>query len=313
MTTPTDADPIEAVEPVEPVAPAAAGTPPDALTGDADTGSAEPEAPSGFTVKLANFEGPFDLLLQLIGARRMDVTEVALHEVTDEFIAYTRHLGAAADLDATTEFLVVAATLLDLKAARLLPAGEVEDADDLALLEARDLLFARLLQYRAYKQVAELMAQLEAKANRRYPRSVGLEARFEGLVPPVRIGVTPEQFALVAASAFTPKHKPTVGLSHLHVPKVSVPEQAKVIAERLRRNPDHWSGFAEIVSDCETGIAVIARFLALLELYRERAVLFDQPEALGDLKVRWSGEKGDDDAIGGGVDEYDDVPSEEDE
>nr|WP_049825984.1 segregation/condensation protein A [Tsukamurella paurometabola] len=277
----------------------------------ADADALEPTPPSGFQVRLANFEGPFDLLLQLIGAHRMDVTEVALHVVTDEFIAYTRNLGAAADLDATTEFLVVAATLLDLKAARLLPAGEVEDDDDLALLEARDLLFARLLQYRAYKQVAELMAQLEAKANRRYPRAVGLEQRFEELVPPVQIGVTPEQFAMVAAAAFTPKPTPTVGLGHLHVPKVSVPEQATLIAARLRERPGHWSGFAEIVADCDSGIAVIARFLALLELYRERAILFDQPEALGELKVRWSGEK--DDVALRADDEYDDVPTQEDE
>ncbi|MGD3152342.1 Segregation and condensation protein A (plasmid) [Tsukamurella tyrosinosolvens] len=296
--SPTDTEPIEAV--AEPDQPEAAGSGPDGA----------PEPQPGFTVKLANFEGPFDLLLQLIGGRRLDVTEVALHIVTDEFIAYTKQLGAEADLDQTTEFLVVAATLLDLKAARLLPAGEVEDADDLALLEARDLLFARLLQYRAYKQVAELMAQLEAKANRRYPRAVGLEPRFEELVPPVQLGVTPEQFALVAASAFTPKPKPTVGLGHLHVPKVSVPEQARLIAARLRERPDHWSGFSEIVADCDSGIAVIARFLALLELYRERAVLFDQPEALGDLKVRWSGEN-ENVVVGGTRDEYDETPGDD--
>ncbi len=292
-------EPIEAPAPLDPAPEAPSEVP------------AEAERP-GFTVKLANFEGPFDLLLQLIGGHRLDVTEVALHVVTDEFIAYTKQLGAGADLDQTTEFLVVAATLLDLKAARLLPSGEVEDAEDLALLEARDLLFARLLQYRAYKQVAELMAQLEAKANRRYPRAVGLEARFEELVPPVQIGVTPEQFALVAASAFTPKPKPTVGLGHLHVPKVSVPEQARVLAARLRERPDHWSGFAELVADCDSGIAVIARFLALLELYRERAILFDQPEALGDLRVRWSGENHAP-VVGGTRDEYDETPSEEDD
>ncbi|NKY18680.1 segregation and condensation protein A [Tsukamurella spumae] len=289
------------------MAESAAPDAPDPVPDGAAPADGEPEAPSGFTVKLANFEGPFDLLLQLIGGHRLDVTEVALHVVTDEFIAYTKQLGAQADLDQTTEFLVVAATLLDLKAARLLPAGEVEDAEDLALLEARDLLFARLLQYRAYKQVAELMAQLEAKANRRYPRAVGLEPRFEELVPPVRLGVTAEQFALVAVSAFTPKVKPTVGLGHLHVPKVSVPEQAKLIAARLRERPDHWAGFAELVADCDSGIAVIARFLALLELYRERAVLFDQPEALGDLKVRWSGEN-DGTVVGGTRDEYDETP-----
>ncbi len=249
---------------------------------------------SGFQVKLANFEGPFDLLLTLIGGRQLDVTEVALHVVTDEFIAHTKRLGTDAGLDAITEFLVVAATLLDLKAARLLPSGEVDDPEDLALLEARDLLFARLLQYRAYKQVAELMAQLEAKANRRYPRLASLEPRYEGLVPEVTLGVTPQQFADIAAAAFVPKPKPQVGLGHLHVPKVSVPEQARIIADRLRAAPDHWATFAELLIGCDSGVAVVARFLALLELYRERAVLFDQPEALGELRVRWSGERADD-------------------
>jgi segregation and condensation protein A len=248
-----------------------------------------------FTVKLDNFEGPFDLLLQLISGRRLDVTEVALHVVTDEFIAHTKALGTAATgvagLDATTEFLVIAATLLDLKAARLLPSGEVEDPDDLALLEARDLLFARLLQYRAYKRVAELMAELEARANRRYPRSAPLESRFEGLVPEVQLGLTVQQFAEIAAAAFTPKPRPEVGLGHLHVPTVSVPEQARIIADRLREAPGHWFDFATLVADCETVVAVVARFLALLELYREKAVLFDQPEALGELRIRWSGER----------------------
>ncbi|GAA4392877.1 segregation/condensation protein A [Tsukamurella soli] len=258
-----------------------------------DGGVAEVSAPVGFQVKLVNFEGPFDLLLNLIGGRQLDVTEIALHVVTDEFISYTKQLGTQAGLDAITEFLVVAATLLDLKAARLLPSGEVDDPEDLALLEARDLLFARLLQYRAYKQVAELMAQLEAKANRGYPRSASLEPRYEGLVPEVTLGVTPQQFAEIAAAAFLPKPVPQVGLGHLHVPKVSVPEQARIIGDLLRDAPDHWATFAELVSGCDSGVAMVARFLALLELYRERAVMFDQPEALGELRVRWSGERDD--------------------
>lgn len=248
-----------------------------------------------FTVKLDNFEGPFDLLLQLISGRRLDVTEVALHRVTDEFISYTKELGAqrsgVSGLDQITEFLVIAATLLDLKAARLLPSGEVDDADDLALLEARDLLFARLLQYRAYKQVAELMAQLDARANRRYPRTAPLESRLETLVPEVVLGVTAQQLAVIAAAAFTPKPRPQVGLGHLHAPAVSVPEQVAILSERLRGAPGHWFEFGTLIADCAAAVTVVARFLALLELYRERAVLFDQPEALGELRVRWSGER----------------------
>ncbi|MEU5844425.1 segregation/condensation protein A [Rhodococcus sp. NPDC047139] len=252
-------------------------------------------APTGFQVRLRNFEGPFDLLLTLISQRRLDVTEVALHEVTDDFIAYTRALGPELGLDQTTEFLVVAATLLDLKAARLLPAGEVDDPEDLALLEARDLLFARLLQYRAYKQIAEQFAAFEAAALRRYPRAVSLEERYENLVPEVVLGVDAQRFAEIAAAAFRPKPPPTVGLDHLHTPKVSVPEQAAHILDLLRaRGAGVWVGFDEIVADCDHGLLVVARFLALLELYRERAVTFEQPDPLGHLQIAWTGDTDDD-------------------
>lgn len=246
---------------------------------------------SGFRVRLRNFEGPFDLLLTLISRHQLDVTEVALAEVTDEFISYTRGLGSELGLDQTTEFLVVAATLLDLKAARLLPAGEVDDDEDLALLEARDLLFARLLQYRAYKEVAQLFGSLEAAALRRYPRSVSVEDRYVGLLPEVLLGVDPRQFAEIAATAFRPRPVPTVGLGHLHVPTVSVPEQAARILELLReRGPGVWTPFADLIAECESPVQIVARFLALLELYRERSVLFDQAEPLGDLSVSWTGE-----------------------
>lgn len=251
----------------------------------------EPAAGEGssprFKVRLANFEGPFDLLLQLISQHQLDVTEVALHQVTDDFIAYTRALGADWDLDETTEFLVIAATLLDLKAARLLPAAEVEDEDDLALLEARDLLFARVLQYRAYKQVAELFAELEAGALRRYPRSVALEERYVGLLPEVMLGVDAAKFAEVALAVFRPKPLPTVSLDHLHMGRVSVREHAAVL--RVRLAEAGTATFTELVADCERTIEVVARFLALLELYRESAVQFDQDEALGTLSVRWTG------------------------
>ncbi|MEU4312983.1 segregation/condensation protein A [Nocardia sp. NPDC024068] len=254
-------------------------------------------------MRLSNFEGPFDLLLQLISQRRLDVTEVALHRVTDEFIAYTKALTAGLAepgnslrtdkiLDQTTEFLVVAATLLDLKAARLLPSGEVTDPDDLELLEARDLLFARLLQYRAFKQVAELLAELEAAALRRYPRAVSLEERFASLLPEVSLGVDAAGFAEIAAAAFRPRPTPTVGLDHLHAHTVSVAEQATLVLERLRaRGAGTWTTFADLVSDCAAPIQIVARFLALLELYRGRSIEFDQPDPLGPLAVRWVGEE----------------------
>lgn len=246
----------------------------------------------GFRVKLANFEGPFDLLLNLISQHRLDVTEVALHAVTDEFIAYTREMGSELGLEQTTEFLVIAATLLDLKAARLLPTGEVDDPEDLALLEARDLLFARLLQYRAYKQVAALFGELEAAALQRYPRAVSLEQQFTDLLPEVTLGVDANGFAEVAVAALTPRPIPTVGLDHLHdMHKVSVPGQARRMAALLAASPGEWMTFRALVADCENGLEVVGSFLGLLELFRERAVTFEQPEALEELQVSWTGER----------------------
>jgi segregation and condensation protein A len=247
---------------------------------------------TGFQVRLSNFEGPFDLLLQLIFAHRLDVTEVALHQVTDDFIAYTKEIGPQLELDETTAFLVIAATLLDLKAARLLPAGEIHDEEDLALLEVRDLLFARLLQYRAFKHVAEMFAELEAAALRSYPRAVALEDRYEDLLPEVMLGVDAQLFAEIAASAFTPRPVPTVATEHLHELIVSVPEQAEqLLAELQRRGQGRWATFAELVADCREPIVIVGRFLALLELYRARAVAFDQSEPLGVLQISWTGDR----------------------
>ncbi len=249
-------------------------------------------APSGFQVRLNNFEGPFDLLLQLIFAHRLDVTEVALHQVTDDFIAYTKAIGPQLELDETTAFLVVAATLLDLKAARLLPAGEVHDEEDLALLEVRDLLFARLLQYRAFKHVAEMFAELEASALRSYPRAVAVEERYQELLPEVMIGVDADAFAHIAAAAFTPRPAPTVGTDHLHHVSVSVPEQVGNLMSLLEtRGIGQWASFRDLVADCQAPIEIVGRFLALLELYRARAVAFEQPEPLGVLQISWTGER----------------------
>ncbi|MFX0578730.1 segregation and condensation protein A [Nocardia nepalensis] len=282
-----------------------AGTP-DPAVGTSESDSAGVQQ-SGFQLRLSNFQGPFDLLLNLISSRKLDVTEIALHQVTDEFIAYTKALTASigqqdtlrADkiLDQTTEFLVVAATLLDLKAARLLPSGEVTDSDDLELLEARDLLFARLLQYRAFKQVAELLGELEAVALRRYPRAVGLEERFADLLPEVTLGVDAHEFAAIAAAAFRPRPAPKVGLDHLHQHAFSVAEQAALVLEQLKlRGPGGWTTFGELVADCEVPIQIVARFLALLELYRGKTIEFDQPDPLGPLSVSWTGDPKDETA-----------------
>ncbi len=242
-----------------------------------------------FRVRLHNFEGPFDLLLQLIGKHELDICEMALHRVTDDFIAHLALLGDDADLDETTEFLVIAATLLDLKAARLLPDAEVEDAEDLALLEARDLLFARLLQYRAYKQVAAMFVEMEAGAARRFPRSVALEERFAVLLPEVLLGVDAAAFADLAASVFRPKPPPEgPGLGHLHQHEVSVAEHAALLRERLADLGT--ATFAQLTADCVAPIEVVARFLAVLDLYRNVLVDLHQPEPFGELTVRWTPE-----------------------
>jgi len=259
--------------------------------------SDRPSGTSGFEVHLDVFSGPFDLLLGLIAKHKLDITEVALSQVTDEFLGYLRAAEAVGstghpvdgwDLSQASEFLVVAATLLDLKAARLLPAGDVEDAEDLELLEARDLLFARLLQYRAYKEIAATLRQRWAVGALSRPRSVTLEPQLAVLLPDLVWTLGPDQLAALAARALAPKPAPPgVDLSHLHVNVVSVREQAAVLADRLRRHAS--VSFRVLVADAGSTLVVVARFLALLELYREGAVAFDQVVALGDLTVRWTG------------------------
>ncbi|MGK5676214.1 segregation and condensation protein A [Micromonospora sp. URMC 106] len=245
------------------------------------------ESGGGFTVRLSNFTGPFDLLLQLISKHKLDVTEVALHKVTDEFIAYIRAMGDQWDLDETSEFLLIAATLLDLKAARLLPAADVEDEEDLALLEARDLLFARLLQYKAYKEAAAHIAALEEVGGRRYPRAVTLEPRYAEALPDLVLGIGPERLLRLAVKAMTPKPVPEVSIAHVHMVRVSVREHAAILTERLRRAGT--ATFSLLCADCDATLEVVARFLALLELYREGLVAFVQEQALEELTVRWTG------------------------
>ncbi len=243
---------------------------------------------SAFSVHLSNFDGPFDLLLQLISRHKMDITEVALGVVTDDFIAYIRALEGSEDgwdLDQTTEFLVVAATLLDLKAARLLPSGEVEDEGDLALLEARDLLFARLLQYRAFKEIAAIFHGRIAIAEKSFPRLVAMESHFAQLLPEVLIGVGVNRFAVIAERVLQPKMAPVSSMDHLHLPLVSVIEEAAKIVELLRKSGR--SSFRNLIGDAESTLVVVARFLALLELYREGALRFEQVVALGELQITW--------------------------
>ncbi len=245
-----------------------------------------PDGAAGFQVHLDVFEGPFDLLLVLIAKHKLDITEIALSSVTDEFIGYIRALSGQWDLDQASYFLVVAATLLDLKAARLLPSGEVDDEEDLALLEARDLLFARLLQYRAYKEVASVLAGRIAAEGRRYPRRVPMEPRFAELLPEVLIGIGAAEFAAIAARVLAPRKPPTVSTAHLHVPRTSVREQAEIILARLRRL--RRATFRQLSADCAGTYEVVARFLAVLELYRDGIISLDQLAPLDDLFVSWT-------------------------
>ncbi|AKU18965.1 chromosome segregation protein ScpA [Luteipulveratus mongoliensis] len=264
-----------------------------------------------FQVHLDVFNGPFELLLGLISKHKLDVTEIALSKVTDDFIAHIRSVqqdDVEWDLDQASEFLLIAATLLDLKAARLLPQTGPEDEEDLALIEARDLLFARLLQYRAFKEVAAVIAHRMATYGRMTARQAGLDERFAGLLPELIVNITPEQLAIIAARAMTPKPEPTVGLTHLHATQVSVREQAAIVVDRLRER--RTASFRTLVADADSTLVIVARFLALLELFKEAAIAFEQEEALGELVVRWTG---DDDGSVAVSDEFDEDDEDEDD
>jgi segregation and condensation protein A len=263
------------------------------ITGDISVEAATDvnAASGGFSVHLANFDGPFDLLLQLISRHKMDVTEVSLSIVTDEFISFIRGLEASGEgweLGQATEFLVVAATLLDLKAARLLPSGDVEDEEDLALLEARDLLFARLLQYRAFKEIAATFSERIASADKSFARVVALDPALAALLPEVLIGVGAQRFAAIAERVLTPKvTTPVVAVQHLHMALVSVAEESKMVVEALRHSKS--LSFRNLIADADSTLVIVARFLALLDLYRQGVLRFDQVIALGELQISWTG------------------------
>lgn len=269
---------------------------------DAAADAAE-ETPAGFRLTLSNFEGPFDLLLSLIAKHELDITEIALSKVTDEFISYLRGIDTEDELDQASEFLLVAATLLDLKVAGLLPQGELVDAEDVALLEARDLLFARLLQYRAFKEAAAWFSRGIETESTRHVRSVRLEEKFRKQTPELVWTLTPDDFAALAALAFAPREIPTVGLDHLHAPLVSIREQAAHVVALLR--PGRPVTFRELIAGADQRGVVIARFLAVLELYRHAAISFEQIEPLGELTLTWSAQHWTDDSLASLGSDYD--------
>ena len=260
------------------------------LVESAPEATAESAPDKGFNVHLTNFDGPFDLLLQLISRHKLDITEVSLSLVTDEFIAFIRRLEESGEgwmLDQATEFLVIAATLLDLKAARLLPSGEIEDEEDLAILEARDILFARLLQYRAFKEIAADFQDRILAADKSFPRVVALDPALASLLPEVLIGVGAARFAAIAERVLTPKKAPVVAVEHLHSALVSVTEESKLVVEALRKSK--VLSFRNLIQGADSTLVVVARFLALLDLYRQGALRFEQVMALGELQISWVG------------------------
>lgn len=253
------------------------------------------ESEANFQLQLDNFEGPFDLLLTLIGRHELDITQVALAKVTDEFLAYVRQLDSKQELESATEFMVVAATLLDMKLASLLPQGEVVDSEDVALLEARDLLFARLLQYRAFKEISSWFSTAMDLESARIPRAVRLEEPYRNLRPELEWSTTLEEFAAIAMFAFTPKEIPSVGLTHLHAPRVSIREQSAILVQRLRSAGK--LSFRELIADAADRAEFVARFLGVLELYRIGAIGLSQDDPFSEILVSWESDSFDDEQL----------------
>lgn len=276
--------------------PAPSVSPAQSVSGsDPEEPEAAPVADPGFRVSLSNFDGPFDLLLNLISKHEMDITEVSLSAVTNEFIAYLNELDDDEELDQASEFLVVAATLLDMKVAGLLPQGELVDAEAVALLEARDLLFARLLQYRAFKEVSAWFARCLQREDRRHVRAVRLDEKHRRKTPELVWSLSADDFAALALLAFAPKEIPHVGLDHLHAPLVSIREQAAIVVTLLRATES--VSFRELVAGVSEPGIVVARFISVLELYRHAALSFEQLEPLGELTLRWAADSWSDETL----------------
>jgi segregation and condensation protein A len=258
--------------------------------------SPEPEVADGssraFRVRIDGFDGPFDLLLDLIGRHELEITGLSLSMVTDEFLAHLADLGDDVDLDEASGFLVVGATLLDAKIAGLLPAGEVVDAEAVAMLEARDLLFARLLQYRAFKEASAWFEDALAVEGTRHAHRGAMPESAMPPPPPAELPVDLAAFALLAAAALAPRPVPTVRVDHLHGSAVGLREQAAEVVAMLRRGSA--LSFLDLTGPAPERPIVVARFLAVLELHRLGAISFEQLDPLGALVVRWTAQDWDD-------------------
>lgn len=242
-----------------------------------------------YAVSTPVFEGPFDLLLHLILREQVDIHEVSLSHIVDAYLAEIERMQDL-DLEIATEFLLIASTLVELKARRLLPGREDVDLDDeLALWEERDLLLARLLECKTFKDVSRVLQQLSDLADRAFPRVTGPDARFADLLPDLMEGVTPEKLLKAMIRAITPKVEPRIDLFHVAPVRASV---ADAVAELVSTLPGHRSiTFRELTASHIERLEVVVRFLALLEMYKQGLVDLEQAERFGDIQVRWIGDE----------------------
>lgn len=238
-----------------------------------------------YEVKLEVFQGPIDLLLHLITRQRLDIYEVSLAQITDEFVQVTKELTRT-DLERATGFLVVAASLLELKSARLLPSRRVEDLDP-HLLEERDLLLARLVECATFRDAGAWLGRLLASGETFHGRSAGLEPQFEGLVPELRIDVTRDQLASIAERVLASPADVDLDTSHVRAVAASVRDAIADVADQLRRRVAVT--FEELCADAPERIDVVVRFLALLELFKAGAVDIEQSDRFGRIRTRWTG------------------------
>lgn len=234
-----------------------------------------------YRVKVPAFEGPFDLLLHLISKRELDIYEVSLAEITHDYLAHLKAMEEL-DLEVATEFLVVAATLIEIKASRLLPGPPADEEEALALSE-RDLLIARLLEYRAFKAASAQLAEMMAANAGFIPRAAGPGAEFAHLCPDLMARTSPEHLAALAAGALVPKPAPRVDTSHIAPIRASVAEAVDEVSEELARAPR--LSFRDLARRCRSRIEVVVRFLAVLELVKRGEADVQQAGAFGEIVV----------------------------
>ena len=232
------------------------------------------------------YDGPFDLLLQLILKEQVDLYEVNLSRIVDAYLHEIEQMQAL-DLDLATEFLLIAATLVELKTRRLLPgSGDLDLDDELALWEERDLLLARLIECKTFKDVAQVFSGLADEADLSFPRTVGPDERFAGLMPDLLEGTSLRRLQSAAIRALTPRPEPIVDLFHVNPIKITV---ADAVAELIDELPRAGRiSFRRLTADLADRIEVIVRFLAVLELFKQGYVEIDQPDRFGDIEVTWS-------------------------